>query len=90
MTERYTLSDAFPHEIYDNTSHYGQYTQLIGRKEACVRLNDYDRTLKYRDKEIEELKEENERLKKEKQQLYRIESRLRVRIKKLEEELNND
>lgn len=35
------------------------------------------------------LHEENERLKEEKQQWYRIDSRLRVRIKQLEEEISD-
>lgn len=55
ITERYTYNDDFPHDIRDTKNKYGSYVRLIGLREACALLNDYENVLRYREEKINRL-----------------------------------
>lgn len=61
LTERYTYNETFD-EIRDTKNTYGSYTRIIGKKQACAILNDYENVLRYREEEINKLKQCSEQL----------------------------
>ena len=62
VSKRYKYSDETD-TVYDTANHYGQYDQILDKKEITMLLNEYETLLKDVEEENEELQKEVENLK---------------------------